>query len=286
LANLDGYSDAHPESDDGQRLILSDVLQSLKRFDLTMQPCTEPLAEGGEWISAASLSAPEVDPLASMLRRFGSAGFKFNRRAAAASLMLRYGWSAGFAITAYLTQSRVPFVRDYALWFSPRTLVRWLLVRDVTFVGCSSDVLAHEPGWLEIVPSNVLLWRLLESLIMLTEPLIASQHAWSGFSRHALWAMATSSWASQFASTGRQLGDEPAAVRQARAMFKLTPEISRAAPELYEVRSASRVRTFQKMRACCLHFKNSDRRFCANCPIIPDSERLERNHDWLASGNA
>jgi hypothetical protein len=68
-------------------------------------------------------------------------------------------------------------------------------------------------------------------------------------------------------------------------MFKLTSEISRAAPELYEVSGAGRVRTFQKMRACCLHFKNSDRRFCANCPIIPEAERLERNRAWLASQN-
>jgi hypothetical protein len=117
-------------------------------------------------------------------------------------------------------------------------------------------------------------------------PADAAQHAWSGFSRHALWAMATSSWASQFASTGRQLGDETAAVRQARAMFKLTPEIARAAPELYEVSHAGRVRTFQKMRACCLHFKNSERRFCANCPIIPEAERLARNRAWLESPTA
>jgi hypothetical protein len=281
VAKYHGSSDTLAE----HGLILSDVLLTLKRFDLTVQPCTDPPADDGEWVSAASLSAPEVDPLASLLQRFGSADFKFNRRAAAASLMLRYGWSAGFAITAYLAQSRVPFVRDYALWFSPRTLVRWLLVRDVTFVGCSGDPLARGPGWLEIVSSDRLLWRLLESLIMLTEPIIAAQHAWSGFSRHALWAMATSSWASQFASTGRQLGDEAAAVRQARAMFKLTSEISRAAPELYEVSGAGRVRTFQKMRACCLHFKKSDRSFCANCPIIPEAERLERNRDWLTSGN-
>jgi hypothetical protein len=285
VANVEDFRDTHPEGSNGQRRILSDVLLALRHFDLTVRPCIETVAEDGEWISAASLSNPESDPLASLLQRFGSAAFKFNQRAAAASLMLRYGWSAGFAITAYLTQSRVPFVRDYALWFSPRTLVRWLWVRDVKFVGCSNDPLVGDPDWLEIVPSNLLLARLLESLIAITEPVIASQHAWSGFSRHALWAMATSSWASQFASTGRQLGNEASAVREARAMFELRPEIARAAPELYEVRGAGRVRTFQKMHACCLHFKNSDRRFCANCPIIPEAERLERNYAWLASQN-
>jgi hypothetical protein len=162
-------------------------------------------------------------------------------------------------------------------------LLRWLWIRDVTFVGPSNDHLAGSPDWQESVSPDHLLGRLLESLVAFTEPVIAVQHVWSGFSRHALWAMATSSWASQFASTGRQLGDEAHSVREARAMFALIPEIARAAPELYEVTGGGRARTFQKMRACCLYFKNSDRQFCANCPIIPQAERLERNRAWLAT---
>jgi hypothetical protein len=264
------------------RPVLADSLQAIGRYKLIVQACPEPIDIEGTWLSREELCDPEADPLASLMQRFGSASYKFNRRAAAAALMLRFGWGGGFAIASYLVQSRVPVVRDYAVCFSPRTLLRWLCIRDAAFVGQPNDVLAGSRDWLDSLPREMLLRQLLESLMALTEPVIAAQHLWSGFSRHALWAMATSSWASQFANIGRQLGDEGNAVRAARAMFSLDSEIDRTAPYLYEVSGDGVTRTFQKMRACCLHFKNSERRFCANCPIIPETERLERNRAWLA----
>jgi hypothetical protein len=263
--------------------VLADSLQTVRHYQLVVQACPERIDVEGTWLSDDELCRPEADPLASLIQRFGSVGLKFNRRVAAAALMLRFGWVGGFAIASYLVQSRVPVVRNYALCFSPRTLLRWLFIRDAAFVGRSDDVLAGSRDWLESSPNELLLKRLLESLIAFSEPVIVAQHVWSGFSRHALWAMATSSWASQFASIGRQLGDEAHAVRTARAMFSLDPEIERAAPYLYEVSVDGIGRTFQKMRACCLHFKNSNRRFCANCPIRPEAERLERNRAWLAA---
>ena len=86
------------------------------------------------------------------------------------------------------------------------------------------------------------------NLIAFTEPVIVAQHVWSGFSRHALWALATSSWASQFASIGHQLGDEGHAVRVARAMFSLAPEIERAVPRLTSTNAdcARTARSFQR----------------------------------------
>jgi hypothetical protein len=266
-----------------ERPVLADTLQAVRRCELVVRVCPEPMEIEGIWLSGDELRNPQANPLACLMQRLGTAGFRFNRRAAAAALMLRFGWSAGFAISSYLLQARIPAVCDYAMGFSPRTLLQWICVRDVMFVGRSDDALAGGRDWLESLPHDALLGRLLESLITFTEPVIAAQHVWSGFSRHALWAMATSSWASQFASIGRQLGDEARAVREARAMFNLDSEIKRAAPHLYEVSSNEVRRTFQKMRACCLHCKNSNRRFCANCPIIPEAERLERNQAWLAT---
>lgn len=275
--------DRAPLDGSPERPVLADTLQIVRRCELVVQACHEPMDIEGTWLSGEELCKPDADPVATLMQRFGSAGFKFNRRAAAAALMLRFGWGAGFAISSYLLRSRIPVVRDYALGFSPQTLLRWLRIRDGMFVGRPDDVLAGSRDWLESVPSEALLGRLLETLIAFTEPVIAAQHIWSGFSRRALWAMATSSWASQFASIGRHLGDEASAVHTACAMFSLDPEIKRAAPHLYVVDSGGARRTFQKMRACCLHFKNGNRRFCANCPIIPETERLERNRAWLAS---
>jgi hypothetical protein len=144
------------------------------------------------------------------------------------------------------------------------------------------DPLAGGCEWGESVGESDLLQRLLESLVVFTEPIVTTQHAWSGFSRHALWAMATSSWAEQFANIARQIGDEARGVREAKAIFELVPELSRAAPMLYVVRGGQLTRTCQKRSACCLYFKTSPRFFCASCPIIPEAERLERNRAWVA----
>src|SRR4051794_16172767 len=104
--------DLESQRDDGgeRSRILPDVLQAASHLQLYVQICSAP-REHGEWLTATALVKPDVDPLASLLQRLNSTGSGFNRRAAAASLMLRYGWAAGFAITSYLVQSRVPFLR-------------------------------------------------------------------------------------------------------------------------------------------------------------------------------
>ncbi len=149
------------------RPVLADILENLRRYELVVQACPERIDIEGTWLSGEELCRPEVDPLASLMQRFGSVGFKFNCRAAAAALMLRFGWGGGFPIASYLVQSRVPVVRNYAVCFSPRTLLRWLCIRDAAFVGQSDDVLAGSRDWLESLPPELLLKRLLESLIAL-----------------------------------------------------------------------------------------------------------------------
>ena len=126
---------------------------------------------------------------------------------------------------------------------------------------------------------------LLASLIDFTEPLIASQHAWSRFSRHALWAMVTSSWAAQFAAIGRRIGCEEKAVAQARRLMEGDAEIAAAAPLLYAIRAGRQTQTCQRRAACCLYFKGPRQHFCASCPIIPPAERIARNRDWVATGH-
>jgi hypothetical protein len=265
------------------RPALDDTLLALNNLELHVKAYADPPG-GLDWIDGATLVAPESEPLAGLLRRFKASGFAFNRRAASASLMLRYGWAAGFLIAAYLTRRRVPVLHDYSLHFSSGSLLRGIWIRDADFIGLAGDPLAGGPEWIESVSERVLRVRLLEQLLGLTEPVIAAHHAWSRFSRHALWAMATSSWGGQFANVARQLGDEPRGVEEARALFALAPEIARAAPELYEVRSGGAARTCQKLSACCLYFKSSDnRQFCACCPIIPEAERLERNRSWVTA---
>ena len=264
------------------RPVLADTLLAIKGLELHVEVLSEP-PDQREWLDGVAMTAPDRHPLIALLQRFKSSGHGFNRRAASASLLLRCGWASGFAIAAYLTRARVPFLRDYALFFSSATLLRSLWVRQVQFVGRHDDPLAGGPEWIESVSEDVLRQRLLVSLIAFMEPIVAAHHAWSRLSRHALWAMATSSWAGQFTNVARQLGDEARGVREARAMLTLAPEVERAAPELYEVQSAGVSRTCQRLRACCLYFKSNKGQFCACCPIISESERLARNRTWVAA---
>ena len=221
-------------------------------------------ADKDGWIDRAALADADEGPLADLNARFVAAGFGANRRAVSASLLLRYGWAAGFIVATWLARREVIRIDDFALKFSSMTLVEALWARDVTIVQSGQDAL-------------------LASLVAFSEPLVASQHRWSGFSRHALWAMVVSSWAAQFAAIGERLGRRAEAVAEAEALFAADREIAAAAPDLYEVSIGGAAQTCQRRAACCLYFKGPRRHFCASCPIIPATERIARNRDWVAA---
>lgn len=262
--------------------VLADTIATLSGFNLHLRVVSSSAAQSG-WFEPDMLASPEDGALAHLLQAFKEQGVGPNRKAASASLLLRLGWAGGFAIGAYLACRRVPVMGAYAVSFSPALLLQSVWVRDALFVGVDDDPLAGAAGWAGSVETRELPMLLLQSLVAFTEPVIATQHAWSGFSRHALWAMATSSWAEHFTNIARQIGDESRGVREARAFFELVPELKRAAPAMYTVQGGRNSRTCQRRSACCLYFKSSARYFCASCPIIPEAERLERNRAWVAS---
>jgi hypothetical protein len=261
--------------------VLAETLYRCRQFQLYLEVLSSPSPPSG-WIDALALSGCCSAELESLQRSFKLHGLAPNKKAGSASLLLRFGWAGGFAITAYLACGRVPVLRNYAIQFTSTMLFRGLWVGSAGFIGKLGDPLAGQPDWIRTVAPNALRERLLESLIAFTEPVIVAQHAWSGFSRRALWAMVTSSWAEQFASVARQMGDVSRGVHEARAIFGALSELQQAAPELYEVASGGCVRTCQRRAACCLYFKSDKRYFCASCQIIPESERLERNRVWVA----
>jgi hypothetical protein len=267
----------------GPRPVLADTLRAIKGLDLKIEFVSEPHDVSAKWTDAAGLASLDHGHLAAMLALYTSNGYAPDPRVGASVLMLRFGWVGGFAIAPYLTRARVPFLRDYALCFPPHpgpgSRVLW--IRDAGFVGRPDDPMAGSPEWIESASDDVLRRRLLESLVATTEPLVAALYAWSRRSRQGLWAMAVSSWASQFMTVARTLGDEERGVREAREMFALAPEIARAAPALYEVRSGDTTRYCQRWGSCCLYFKVTERRFCMACPIVPDAERMERQRASL-----
>jgi len=218
------------------------------------------------WIDGEVLRDPQAEPSARLFDRFVEAGFGSTRRVAAASLLLRYGWAAGFQIGAWLDRGLALHLDAFALKFSPSTLVEAVWAKQARIAQPES----REEG----------LAALLDSLMAFTAPLVESQHQWSGFSRHALWSMAVSSWAAQFSAIGERLGQRERAMAEAQAMFALDPVIARAAPETYTVAVGQRSRMCQVRSACCLYYKGPARHFCVSCPIITREERLRRNRDF------
>jgi hypothetical protein len=233
------------------------------------------------WLTARHLADPDQGPAADLFARFEAAGFGPNRRASAASLLLRYGWSSGFAIAAYLACQRVPRRMDVVYKFSDWTLLEAVWIRDAEFLGLASDPVAGGAGWAGEASADALRAALLDALIAETEPLVERMHRWSRFSRHALWSMVVSSWAGQFAAVGEALGQSEQALAEARAVLAMRPEIARATPELYAVTDGHSSKVCQNRAACCLYFKSPRRHFCASCPIIPKAERLQRNLEWV-----
>ena len=258
----DGFNPLEPARPDPVLgLEIKSVCSLLGRLRVEADP-----ADREGWIDGATLTDPDQALVVDLLKRFEAAGFGENRRAASASLLLRLGWASGFVIAVYLARGRATLLRDYALKFSPMTMLEAIWIRDAVF----------ESGPPEIVRA-----RMLEGLTAFAEPIVEAHHRWSRFSRHALWAMVTSSWAAQFAGIGDALGDRQRGMDEAIAILGADDEIRLAAPELYTVAWEDKSKVCQKRAACCLYFKCPRRHFCASCPIIPAAERFERNAEWV-----
>jgi hypothetical protein len=222
------------------------------------------------WIAEAELGQVE-GPQEKLFAPLARDGFGGNRRAISASVLLRYGWSSGFLIGAYLVSGRVYRNADLALRFSSNTVLAEIAIR-------SADAVI-EPGELGNPEARAALAHELHSH---AAPIVEAHHQWSGFSRKALWSMVVSSFGSQFTHISEKLGNPEHGLIEADHILTQLPEIEAARPDLYMVRAEGKRGVCQMRRLCCLWFKGGKKQFCASCPIIPDDDRLARNAKWIA----
>src|SRR3569832_1044276 len=108
---------------------VSVLLERLSHLTGALRVTVDPHDPDG-WIQADALMTPETGALADFIVRLADAGFGANRRAAAASLLLRHGWAAGPIIAAYLAERRTLRIHDFALRFSASTLVEGVWIRQ------------------------------------------------------------------------------------------------------------------------------------------------------------
>jgi hypothetical protein len=259
---------------DGSQLIVRARLDAATRSLLAR---TAPLAglrvvldadETAGWVDAAALHAPDAPPLADgIVADLVAAGFGASRRAVAASLLLRHGWASGPIIAAYLAEGRVLRIQDYALGFTRFTFLERIWIRQADTVHCEAFVDRRT--------------ALLDSLLAFSEPILNSLRAWSGYSRHALLSMLTSSWMVQFSHAGEMMDCREEAVREGRIVLGRRRELARALPETYVVANGERSEVCQILKACCLQYKGHRRRYCPTCPVIRDRDRLVLNKEWV-----
>jgi ferric iron reductase protein FhuF len=121
-------------------------------------------------------------------------------------------------------------------------------------------------------------------LIEQAEPVIDALYAWSRFSKRALWGQVASSWGAQFTSVLGYLNRHRESLGRARAFFDVPGFIRGMSPAFYPVTHWGKTRIYQRRASCCLYYRLPKTSYCASCPLVSQSERVERNKEWMEKG--
>jgi hypothetical protein len=149
--------------------VLVETLHRFRQFRLYLEVLWSPSRPSG-WIDASALSNFRSLTLESLQQSFKRRGLAPNKKAGSASLLLRFGWAAGFAITAYLACGRVAVLRNYAIQFTPTMLLKGLWVGSVGFIGRVGDPLAGQSDWVKSVTPSALRECLLDRTSLYRNP--------------------------------------------------------------------------------------------------------------------
>lgn len=227
--------------------------------------------DGGGWLSGACLRDATQGPFATLLACIQARMDTQDRKVAAASFALRFGWSSAVAFAPYLAEGFVPDVRleNVSLRFTEGALFE--------------RVSLHEPrAWCGLHGAPPALDVLRAVLVAQTTPVVAALHHWSRLSPKALWGQVTSSWSAQFEPILSELGRADEALAAARSFFEAEGPAFESAPTLYVVEHCDVTRIHHRRSSCCLYYKVKDGSYCASCPLISQEERVTRNKAWIA----
>ncbi|HVZ34095.1 MAG TPA: (2Fe-2S)-binding protein, partial [Polyangiaceae bacterium] len=226
--------------------------------------------EGGGWVLGTALRQAEEEPFAGLLARIMERMQTRDRKVAAASFALRFGWASAVAIAPYLSDACVPDValENVSLRFGSGVLFE--------------RVALHEPRAYAPSPGHDdALAALREVLMVQASPVVDTLERWSKFPRRALWGQVTSSWGAQFEIVLSGLDRADHALAAARSFFDVEGPAFAAAPTLYTVEHAGATRVFHCRASCCLYYKVKAGSYCASCPLLAEDERIARNRAWI-----
>jgi len=158
------------------------------------------------WLSYAELCQPPEGFYAELLQALMTRSGIASRRFAAASFLLRYGWSAGTVIAPLLMNKPIPWyaAEEADLCFADNTLFQAICLNSDGFIiGEDQDFSAHSHCVLNFSDKNAATHLVADQLLNHAKPVVEALHQWSGFSRKALWAMVSSSWVGQIISVSK-----------------------------------------------------------------------------------
>jgi ferric iron reductase protein FhuF len=235
---------------------------------------------GDGWIPGDALRWPDLPPFSDLLSRIGQRLMTSDRKVIAASFALRFGWSAGAAVAPYLLKSCVPDVAldKVSFKFSTQTFFEKLSLHDRDAIVSENPSHVLNP-WAR--PDSALAAALRRTLVTQADPVVHALHEWSRFSARAIWGQIASSWGAQFTSVLGHLGRHIEALEQARMFFDEPAFLRGMSPRFYAVTHRNRTRIYHRAASCCLYYRLPSGKYCANCPLISQAERVRRNKEWI-----
>ncbi len=238
------------------------------------------------WIRHAELCHPETGFYGELLRTLMTRSGIVNRRFAAASFLLRYGWSSGAMLAPLLMDRPIPWytTEEAELCFANNTLFQAICLGSDRFIIDRDHEFSLDPHCaLTYSDRNAAIRLVADRLAQQSNPIVAALHQWSGFSGKALWAMVSSSWVGQLINISKTLGlPEEQLRRYLTVFYDQWRPLAHALPRWYFIRDQGKNHCFHVRASCCLYFKGKERHFCASCPVIDEAERIERNRQWIA----
>ncbi|MGH3734189.1 MAG: hypothetical protein ACRDT6_00955 [Micromonosporaceae bacterium] len=194
---------------------------------------------------------------------------------------------------ALLTERRVAIPDPAGLWLRPSfTGVDAIAVGGVGLTVLGDDPLAAAPGALggagalevaTVASLDELRRAALEGYRGVLVPLLDAVAASTRRGRRALWADAGDRLATYLLLAGRALGNDRAGRDEADALLALAEPPLRHEPAWLEFEHRGRLVHWKRRPVCCLVYQAPTfaGQYCATCPLVPESETVERTRAWL-----
>ncbi|MGH3646108.1 MAG: hypothetical protein ACRDTM_02875 [Micromonosporaceae bacterium] len=184
---------------------------------------------------------------------------------------------------ALLTERRVPVPEPGELWLRPSfTGVDALAVGRVGLTVLDDDPLAG-PEVTAVASVDELRRVAVDGYRAVLVPLLEVVAASTRRGRRALWADAGDRLATYLLLAGRATGDDRAGRAEADALLALAEPPLRHDPAWLEFTHRGRPVVWKRRPVCCLIYQAPTFRgqYCATCPLVPESETVERTRAWL-----